>query len=610
MESYGLDAEQKKAVYTSYKNTLIVAAPGSGKTTVIINRVSYLINEKKIPAENIVVITFTKAAAEDMKKRYLSKVNSRSTPFFGTFHSLFYRILKDYYGSIKIIDGFVAHKLIGNFLYSYLDEVNEEKTKDILNDISLFKSKNNSFDKFSPSIDKSIFLEGLNIYENYKAQNKLLDFDDLQIKCKELLKSEPLILKKYKDRLNYILVDEFQDCDEMQIEILQMLNGNNSLFAVGDEDQCIYGFRGSKPECMVDFQNYFLNGQKIFLGTNYRSAKNITAIAKNLIGNNLIRNSKSIVSWKRIIGQIKAIRIKNENEETKKIVDSISELKSTNQYNYSDNAILYRTKKESRSLIDSFIKAGVPFYMLDGTYNFFKHFICQDILAYLKLCVEPSHLESFIIIINKPYRYVSKLNILRLKRNEHKEDCFEVLTKIKDVPNFQVKELLKLKRKVNSMKHMDLVSVVDFIVYKLYYGEYLTSYSSKVKIKIEDLYAIVDEFKEVCSRFKTISELLDHVEKVKIELETKKTDNSDHVIFSTMHGVKGMEFKNVFIINCNEEFIPHSKSTTENLEEERRVFYVAITRAIDNLYLYSVDSIKGKAKAVSRFVDECMTPYT
>ena len=606
MESNGLDNDQKKAVYTNNKNTLVVAAPGSGKTTVIINRVSYLINEKKINPLNVIVITFTKAAAQDMKKRYIAKVNIKQTPFFGTFHSLFYKILKDYYGSIDIIDGVASHKLIGNFLYSYLNEVNDEKTKDILNDISLYKNRNNSFNKFSPSIDKKIFLEGFSVYENYKEQNNLLDFDDLQIQCKDLLKCTPLLLRKYRKSIKYILVDEFQDCDEMQIEILQLLNCDNSLFAVGDEDQCIYGFRGSKPECMVDFQNYFLNGKKLFLGTNYRSAKNITSVAINLIENNLIRNSKNIVSWKNILGQINTIRTKNENEQAEKILVSISELKSTLKYSYTDNVILYRTKKESRSLIDCFIKSGVPFYMLDGTYNFFEHFICKDILAYLKLSVDFTHMESFTRIINKPYRYVSKLNILKLKRIEYKDDCFDSLINIKDVPNFQIKELIKLKKRIKTIKYMHLINAVDFIVDKLDYGQYLTIYGYKIKARTEDLNAVVNEFKEVCCGFDTISELLDHVEKVKIELETRKVDSSgDHVFFSTMHGVKGMEFKNVFIINCNEECIPHSKSVGENLEEERRVFYVAITRAIDNLSLCSVDSIKGKAKKVSRFVEEC-----
>ena len=606
MESNGLDDAQKEAVYTNNKNTLIVAAPGSGKTTVIINRVSYLISEMMISPENIVVITFTKASAEEMKKRYLAKVYVKQTPFFGTFHSLFYKILKDYYGSIKIIDGIISHKLIENFLYSYLNEVNDEKTKDFLNDISQYKNKNNSFNKFFPSIDKNIFLEGFTVYESYKEQNSLLDFDDLQIKCIDLLKCTPLLLEKYRKLLKYILVDEFQDCDEIQIEILQLLNFNNSLFAVGDEDQCIYGFRGSKPECMVDFQNYFNNGKKIFLGINYRSAKNITSIAIKLIENNLIRNSKKIVSWKNILGQINIITGKNENEQAEKILTSIAELKSNLQYSYKDNVILYRTKKESRSLIDSFIKNGVPFYMLDGTYNFFEHFICQDILAYLRLCVDFTHMESFTRIINKPYRYISKLNILRLKRIEFKDDCFDSLINIKDVPNFQVKELIKLKKRINTMKYMNLIKAVDYIVDKLYYGQYLIAYSSKIKVKMEDLNAIVSEFKEVCSGFENINQMLTHVEKVKIELENRKIDNRDHVFFSTMHGVKGMEFKNVFIINCNEDCIPHSKSLADNLEEERRVFYVAITRAIDNLSLCSVDSIKGKAKIVSRFVDECM----
>ena len=258
---------------------------------------------------------------------------------------------------------------------------------------------------------------------------------------------------------------------------------------------------------------------------------------------------------------------------------------------------------ESMSIIDSFIRNKIPFTMLDKEYNFFNHFICKDLLAYLSLAINPYDRESFIKIINKPFRYISKSNLLYLKEYKFEKNSFDILIEKEDIPPFQKKKLDELKRDFNYIKKSSLSTAIQFIITDLGYMDYLISYAEKFKGSIEDLEDILEEFKLSASSFKTILEFFNHIDEVgkKIE-ESKRNKNEDRVLLSTIHGVKGMEFPNVFIINCNEDTIPHISN--DNIEEERRLFYVGITRAIDNLYLYAPKVRKGKFKEVSRFLEE------
>ena len=599
-----LDKFQVEAVTSSKKNILVVAAPGSGKTTVIINRVFYLIKEKNVNPDNIIVITFTKAAALNMKSRFLSLAGGSKAPFFGTLHALFYKILRRAYGEINIIEAYDSFKIINSTLVKYLDEVNEDKVKEILNNISIFKSSFIKIEDFTPSMDKDIFKECYKNYEEYKASKGLLDFDDLQIKCKLLFEKEPMLLQRYKRLFKYILVDEFQDCDGLQIELLKALTEDNSLFAVGDEDQCIYSFRGSKPECMVNFFQHFKEGNKIYLSYNYRSAENIVELSKKIIINNKIRNSKDIISFRKDNKTILWKSAYNEGQQAEEIIDIIIK-QNSEEIHYKDNALLYRTNMESRSLIDGFIRKKIPFVILDKEYNFYEHFICKDLISYLKLSIDPFDRESFIRIINKPFRYISRSNLDIIKEYKYKEDCFYIFKNYCEAADFQMKVMDKLKSTIQSLNKMSLRSAIDYIIMDLGYIDYLREYCNKFKLNIEELEEIMEEFKNSADGYNNIISFLAHIDVYKEEVsKNKSTSNREGVILSTIHGVKGMEFKNVYVINCNEDNIPHINSM-ENIEEERRLFYVAVTRAIDNLYLFSTRSIRGKMKEKSRFIEEC-----
>ena len=601
-----LSKEQRDAVFSESRNLLVTAGPGSGKTVVIVNRIVHLINEQKVEPKNIIVITFTRAASINMKNRYIAINGNAKVPFFGTFHGLFYKILKNYHGQINIIDTFEVFKLIKNVLMSYLDEVGDEKVKEVINNISVFKTSGDNMEDFSPSIDKGIFVAAYNLYEQYRKEKNLFDFDDLQIGCKDLFIKNYTILQGYKKLFKHILVDEFQDCDSMQVEILKLLNEGNSIFAVGDEDQCIYGFRGSNPECMVKFSDHFDGGGILPLSTNYRCPKNIVEISMNIIKNNDMRNEKEIVPFKEQDGIIKVLNNINENAQADEISCIIQKYNEDDEKNYGDNAILYRTNVECRSLIDIFIKKKIPFKLIDKEYDFFQHFVCKDIIAYLKLSIDKSDKESFVRIINKPFRYISKLNLDNLKRNYVKEDCFEMLKDIEGIPIFQMKMLDKLKKEIHFLNKISLENAISNLVSSIGYHDYIKGYCSKFKIDLGEMEDVIDEFKQSAEGYSSIIAFLAHVDQVKEEISKhKKNVDEDAVILSTIHGVKGMEFKNVYLINCNEENIPHVNSIENNLEEERRLFYVGITRAIDNVWLCICKNVKGKAKETSRFIKEC-----
>lgn len=595
-----LDINQKNAVYIKEKNVLVVASPGSGKTTVIINRVNHLIEDLKINEGNIIVITFTRAAADNMRNRYKSIFKKEKAPFFGTFHGLFYKILLREGYDIKIMDGGKGHAIIKSVLSRYFDDVNDDKVREVMNNISMFKTSLCTIDEFKSTVSKDIFLECLKVYESSKEREGLWDFDDLSVTVLKLFTENKRVLEKYRRMFKYILVDEFQDCDNIQVSFLLLMNKDNELFAVGDEDQCIYSFRGSKPEYMVNFHETFKNGVKVKLLTNYRSKNNIVEVSKRLIDKNENRNEKEIISYCDSHGIVHYSNPYNEYMQGEEIAKYIKE---NYQGTYADNAVLYRTNMESRSMIDILTKRKIPFVLLDKGYNFFNHFICKDLINYLKLSIDQYDKNAFAWIINKPFRYISKENLGYINSYQEHKSPFDILINKKDMPPFQCKKIDDLRKEILYLNKMSLGSAIQYIISTMGYIDYLREYANKYGQSLDDLEDVLEEFKGAAEGFKTITEFLIHVNNVEEQIESSKAVE-DGVILSTIHGVKGMEFNNVYIINCNEEVIPHKSSMEENIEEERRLFYVAITRAINNLYVFSPKTMRGKFRETSRFIAE------
>jgi DNA helicase-2/ATP-dependent DNA helicase PcrA len=319
-----------------------------------------------------------------------------------------------------------------------------------------------------------------------------------------------------------------------------------------------------------------------------------------------MRNEKSMHSNKKCKKVIKVLKYDYENSQSNDIALIIDKLKNNEKYEFNESAVLYRTNMESRSIIVAFIRKRIPFRLLDKEYNFFEHFICKDILAYLKLSIMPYDYDCFKRIINKPFRYISKINIEKVKNSYIKMDCFEQLINIEGLPVFQIKSISNIQKDIYRLDKLNLQSAIQYIINNLGYQDYLSDYCLKYKIPISELDEIIEEFKEAAGEFNTISTFLVHVESVSERLKSMQYNGNDNaVVLSTIHGVKGMEFKNVFIINCVDGVIPHVNNMEKDLEEERRLFFVGITRAIENLYIGIPNNIRGKNKEVSRFIKEC-----
>lgn len=590
-----LDKFQSMAVKKEGKSILVVAPPGSGKTSVILNKVNHCISKEGINYKNIIVITFTKAAAKSMENRYKKNYSDENIPFFGTFHGLFYKILVRIYKNISIINSNTAFFIIKKQLENFNEDISDNKVKEMLNLICLKKS-NIELD-FS-NISEDIFNRCYEAYEKYKRKNNLLDFNDLQNITYNILKKNKNILNYYKRKFKYILVDEFQDCDITQINFLKLINTN--IFCVGDEDQCIYSFRGSSPTYMVNFDKEFADAKKIYLKYNYRSSKSVVDLSKSVIRRNKERNDKDVINHKENLGKTSFFRIANEREQGKDIVKIIVNNKDKNFFK--DNAVLYRTNIESRAIIDSFIKSRIPFKVLDSEYNFYNHFICKDLLSYLKLSINICDKESFFNIANKPFRYISKNHLQKISNSKESADVFDLLIDNCDIHPFQVKNLINIRKNIVALNKKTPERAIISILNDLDYKDYIKYYCDRYKQGEEEILSIVEEFKDGALEFRNIKDFLSHVYSVEESLKVNSQKDEDCVVLSTIHGVKGMEFKNVFLINAVDDYIPYKNSN--NLEEERRIFYVGITRAIDNLYIYSPKFINKISKNTTPFVDD------
>lgn len=629
----GLNDEQLDAVLSGKDKVLVAACPGAGKTQVIINRVLYLntfgatygsgrvpeklglediiavrefleagaprgrelpgvLTRESVKTENIVVLTFTRMAAGGMKDRYRKVTGKEEAPFFGTFHSLFFRILEKHCGRIRIVSETEAAGVIVSVLSGYTDSADEDKVRGVLNDISQHKNRVSLGLTYEPRTDREAFRDCLSRYEEFKAASCCMDYDDILIECIKLFERDRCLLRRYRDLFRHILVDEFQDCDSQQIHMLKLLGSGSGIFAVGDEDQCIYGFRGSRPDCMVDFESHFEGGVKYFLNRNYRSRGNIIDSAKNLIGFNLCRNEKKMRAARRSQGDIRLIPCSSPKDQADKAAEIINGLKALEQLE--ETAVLYRTNRECGLLTASLLRQRINFNTLGKKYNFLGESACLDMLAYFRLSADPSDRESFLRIVNRPNRYIGRTLAEKVRAFPSERSVFSLMAEQRGISLDQARGILKLERQVRRLKHRSPADAVDFVLRRIGYGEYLG--------KNEAYPEVMEEFRSLAEGFGSIQEFLSFAEGYAAELE-KAGGCCEGVVLSTIHGSKGLEYRNVIIINCSEGNMPHERSLSD-IEEERRIFYVGVTRAADNLWLLWPELQHGKSCRRSVFVDE------
>ena len=617
-----LNENQLKAVNHLDGPCMVLAGPGSGKTRVITYRIANMVVNKNIKPTSILAISFTKASSIEMKNRALSLSNDfrMNKVTYGTFHSVFFRILRYFenYNIESILDE--KTKRIG--LKNILKGLNIENADDdetigqVINEISYVKNElMDKRDFKSEVLTNDEFIKVYNFYEEYKQQMNKIDFDDMLIKTYELLKNNKAALDRVRSVYRYILVDEFQDINKVQFEALKLIaNPSNNIFVVGDEDQSIYGFRGSRPDFLLEFEEYFSNTKKVLLDINYRSKGEIINIANRLIEKNTNRYEKVIKCGQGNGAKVNYISPEDSEEEAVYIAKDIKNKVQEDYTEYTDFAVIYRTNIQSRALVDVFMDMRIPFVVKDSIVTIYDHWAAQDILAYLRIGVNPNSNKDWIRIINKPFRYISKDNLNLIK---DEPDFINSLINKCDLHPKQVKTINDLYIDISYVKGLNPKNAISYIRTTLDYDRYILDYCANRKIKTNGLIEILNELESSATNFKTIQEYLEHIERVKSEIvDNKNNKETDGVIFTTMHSAKGLEFKNVYIIGANEGTIPHEKSyeiddeekKNDQIEEERRLMYVAITRAEENICISSPINKYGKRVSKSRFVEDIKAP--
>ena len=617
-----LNENQLKAVEHVDGPCMVLAGPGSGKTRVITYRIANMVVNKDIKPTSILAISFTKASSMEMKNRALALSNDfrMNKVTYGTFHSVFFRILRYFenYNIESILDE--KTKRIG--LKNILKGLNIENADDdetigqVINEISYVKNElMDKRDFKSEVLTSDEFIKVYNYYEEYKEQINKIDFDDMLIKTYELLKNNKSALDRVRSAYRYILVDEFQDINKVQFEALKLIaNPNNNIFVVGDEDQSIYGFRGSRPDFLLEFEEYFLNTNKVLLDINYRSKGEIIDIANRLIEKNENRYEKVIKCGQGNGANVNYISPEDSEEEAVYIAKDIKDKIQEDYTEYTDFAVIYRTNIQSRALVDVFMDMRIPFVVKDSIVTIYDHWAAQDILSYLRIGVNPNSNKDWIRIINKPFRYISKDNLNLIK---DEPDFINALINKCDLHPKQVKTINDLDIDISYVNGLNPKNAISYIRTTLDYDRYILDYCTNRKIKTNGLIEILNELESSATNFKTIQEYLDHIERVKSEIvDNKNNKETDGVIFTTMHSAKGLEFKNVYIIGANEGTIPHEKSyeiddeekKNDQIEEERRLMYVAITRAEENICISSPINKYGKRVSKSRFMEDIKAP--
>lgn len=617
-----LNKNQKDAINHIDGPCMVLAGPGSGKTRVITYRIANMVVNHNIRPTSILAISFTKASSTEMKNRAISlsqdpRINKVT---YGTFHSVFFRILRHFekYNLDSILDEKSKRLAIKGILKSLNVENGEddEVVGQLINEISFVKDELMDKGDFnSEVVSKDEFIKAYNLYEEHKHQIKKIDFDDMLLRTYYLLKNNSKALETVRSVYRYILVDEFQDINKVQFEVLKLIsNPQNNIFVVGDEDQSIYGFRGARPDFLLEFEEYFSGTKKVMLDINYRSKGEIIDVANRLIEKNSNRYEKVIKCSQGNGGNISYIAPKDSEEEAVLIGKEILEEIKKDFVEYSDFAVIYRTNIQSRALVDVFMDMRIPFVVKDSIVTIYDHWAAQDILAYLRLGLDSSLSKDWVRIINKPFRYISRDSINSIK--DEKDFINALITKCNLHPK-QVKTINDLDIDLSYLKTLNPQNAISYIRTSLEYDMYILDYCSNRKIKSNGLIEILNELESSATNFKTIKEYLDHIDRVKSEVVgNKNKDQGDGVIFTTMHSAKGLEFKNVYIIGVNEGTIPHEKSydldddskKDEQIEEERRLMYVAITRAEDKLCISSPQNKYGRKVSVSTFIDDIKAP--
>lgn len=606
----GFNEAQAQAIQHTDGPCLVLAGPGSGKTLTIVNRVKYLIEKQKVRPEEILVVTFTRFAAAEMKSRLCLVKGKRDLPVtVGTFHGIYYGILKWAYrmNQENILSETEKYQILRGVINKERMEIFDEEDfiQDIVAEIGKVKNNRIPLEEFvSEKCSADAFRNIYRNYERHRKELKKIDFDDMLVLCYELFRSRPDVLAQWQKKFRYVLIDEFQDINRIQYDVIRMLaQPENNLFVVGDDDQAIYGFRGADSELMLGFGKDFPDAKQILLGMNYRSTANIVQNSLKLIENNVERYSKKLEANREGGSCLHIQEVKDPVEEAEYVLEEIQKCKE-NGIKEEEIAILFRVHTDARAVVEAMVERKIPFQMKEHLPNIYEHFIAKDIMAYFRLATGKRRRQDFLQVMNRPKRYLGRDSV------SGSQVSFEDMRKFYCDKDWMIDRIDQFEWDVKMLMKMAPYAAIQYIRKRIGYDDFLKEYAFTHQINRSDLNEVLAEIEEAAKAFSSVEEWFAHVEEYTETLKVKEKERNrprPGVRLMTIHASKGLEFKQVFLIAANEGRIPYQKAKTDKeIEEERRLFYVAMTRAKDFLKICYVKIKNGKEVTPSRFVDELL----
>ena len=603
-----LNTAQQKAVCHETGPMLVLAGPGSGKTTVLLCRISRLLERGLAKPQEILALTFSKATAEEMKSRF-ENLNGASGVSFGTFHSIFFRILRSRYGwnVEQIFQEEERRSILRNSIEAEKWDIPdlEEYISQFFSQLSLMNSELEQPNRFTPTgMPVEEFRKLYRAYEGYKERHEKLDFDDMLTQCYQLLREDAAVREYWQRKYKFILVDEFQDVNQAQFACLQILaEKHQNLFVVGDDDQSIYAFRGARPDFLLHFPTLYPAAKKVTLNTNYRSTERIVNLAERVIGNNEVRFVKNMKGIGEAGDKVTFFLAEDAAKEAAHIAEKIGRLLDEG-VPLTEIAVIYRTNLQGGAFARELYKRGIPYDLRDNSGNVYEHWVAKDLLAYLLLAENEESDSALRRILNKPKRYIGKDLLAEAETMPYTLlRSFFVCPSLK---GWQEENLENLRIDLNQIRKRTPYDALKYIRKVIGYDEYLEEFAAYRRTSAQVLQEIADEIMETakdCADVRSFREQLERLSLQMKEQSRKKGQKRNGVALMTMHGAKGLEFRAVFLPSLVEGIVPHEKGM-DTVAEERRLFYVAMTRASEKLCLSAILQRYEKERKPSRFLAE------
>ena len=603
-----LNTAQQKAVCHETGPMLVLAGPGSGKTTVLLCRISRLLERGLAKPQEILALTFSKVAAEEMKSRF-ENLNGASGVSFGTFHSIFFRILRSRYGwnVEQIFQEEERRSILRNSIEAEKWDIPdlEEYISQFFSQLSLMNSELEQPNRFTPTgMPVEEFRKLYRAYEGYKERHEKLDFDDMLTQCYQLLREDAAVREYWQRKYKFILVDEFQDVNQAQFACLQILaEKHQNLFVVGDDDQSIYAFRGARPDFLLHFPTLYPAAKKVTLNTNYRSTERIVNLAERVIGNNEVRFVKNMKGIGEAGDKVTFFLAEDAAKEAAHIAEKIGRLLDEG-VPLTEIAVIYRTNLQGGAFARELYKRGIPYDLRDNSGNVYEHWVAKDLLAYLLLAENEESDSALRRILNKPKLYIGKDLLAEAETMPYTLlRSFFVCPSLK---GWQEENLENLRIDLNQIRKRTPYDALKYIRKVIGYDEYLEEFAAYRRTSAQVLQEIADEIMETakdCADVRSFREQLERLSLQMKEQSRKKGQKRNGVALMTMHGAKGLEFRAVFLPSLVEGIVPHEKGM-DTVAEERRLFYVAMTRASEKLCLSAILQRYEKERKPSRFLAE------